>query len=134
MAPPVLLTIHSHLRWLIVVLGLLVLIRCLLGWLSRGKFGTLDRILIGSTGGLLGLQFLLGLVMLLWDGFMGMGFPEYRLAHAVILFVAVYTGSMSSRWKKANGRVRFRNTFLAWGATLALIYLGVAVLPGGWMR
>ena len=130
-----LLQIHSDVRWLLLLVGIVALIKFLIGWFTKGSFQKVDRILISAFSGLLDLQATLGLIFLLWNGFVdGAGFPRHRLEHLGAMLVAVVLGHLQARWKNSPDTIRFRNTsFIILGVFL-LIYLGVAVLPGGWTR
>lgn len=81
------------------------------------------------------LQAVLGLVFFLWNGLAtDIGFPRQRLEHLGVMLAAVILGHLPALWKKAADAVRFRNTFFAVLGALVFVYLGVAVLPGGWSR
>jgi multisubunit Na+/H+ antiporter MnhB subunit len=84
--------------------------------------------------GLLDLQVLLGLGYFLWTGLNGMGFPAFRMEHLAIMLVAAIAAHLPARWKTQEEKLRYRNIFLVVGFTLALIYVGVSILPGGWKR
>lgn len=130
-----LLIIHSLLRWLIVLVGAAALVRFALGWLRGGAFQGMDRGLAAGFGGLMDLQATIGLVFLLWNGFVdGAGFPRHRVEHLVIMIIAVAVAHLQSRWKNAEDKIRFRNSFLCVLGALILVFAGVALLPGGWNR
>ena len=60
------------------------------------------------------------------------GLPRFRLEHMAIFLSAAVAAHLPSRWRK-KGRENFeKNTFWATLASLVLIYIGVAILPGGW--
>lgn len=131
----ILLQIHSDIRWLTVIVAASALVKFLIGWLASGSFKKFDRILAAAFSGLMDLQATLGLVFLLWNGLVdGAGFPRYRLEHMGIMIAAVFLGHLQARWKNADDRTRFRNTFLLILGALVLVFVGVAVLPGGWNR
>lgn len=128
------LTIHSFVRWLIVVAGILALLRFGFNWFRAGTFGGIDRGLRASYAGLMDLQVLTGLVFLIWTGTTGAGFPVLRIEHAVTMILATVAAHAPGRVQASGDRIRFRNHFLAVVLSLALIYLGVSRLPGGWSR
>lgn len=131
----ILLQIHSDTRWLVVILGMAAIVKFLIGWLRKGSFKKADRILAAAFSGLMDLQAVLGLVFFLWNGLATeIGFPRQRLEHLGVMLAAVILGHLPALWKKAADVVRFRNTFFAVLGALVFIYLGVAVLPGGWSR
>jgi hypothetical protein len=131
----ILLMIHSIVRWLIVLIGLIALVKFAIGWVRSGVFKDMDRGLASGFSGLIDLQATLGLIFLLWNGLAtDVGFPRYRLIHTGVMILAVLVGHLHSRWKNADDKTRFRNTFFVILGVLVLVYLGVAGLPGGWAR
>lgn len=128
------LMIHSILRWLIVIVGGVTLVKLGMGWLRGQGFAKMDKGLVSGFSGLMDLQMLLGLIYLIGDGVAGTGFPMDRIEHAGTLILAVVVSHLPARWKTAGDQIRFRNSFLAILAAMFLIYVGVAGLPGGWSR
>lgn len=125
---------HSGLRWLVLLVALIAIVKFLLGWLTRSSFKGMDRGLMAGYSGLLDLQSALGIILLLWNGFAGAGFPRYRLEHGLIMIVAAVVAHLSSRWKNAEDAIRFRNNLFLIVASLVLVLIGIAVLPGGLSR
>ncbi len=58
-----LLTVHSWLRWVVVILAAFVIIRSLMGWLSNSSYGKSDNAIAASFVGSLHLQLILGLIL-----------------------------------------------------------------------
>ncbi|MCA9975298.1 MAG: hypothetical protein KC413_06090 [Anaerolineales bacterium] len=130
----ILLTIHSIVRWFIVVVGLIALVKFAIGWLGNGRFAGMDRGLTSGFSGLIDLQVTLGLIFLLWSGMAGAGFPMVRIEHATTMFIAAVVAHLPARWKNAPDKIRFRNSFVVVVVTAVLIFVGVMRLPGGWTR
>lgn len=130
----ILLMAHSGLRWLILLVAVIAIVKFLIGWLTRGQFKGFDRGLMAGYSGLLDLQATLGILFLLWSGFAGAGFPLYRIEHGLIMVGAAVVAHQSSRWKNAEDSVRFRNDLFLIIASLVLVLIGIAVLPGGLSR
>ena len=127
----ILLTVHSWLRWLILLVAVVAVIKFLIGWLSKSVFQGMDRGLMAGFSGLMDLQATLGIILLLWGGFSGAGFPLYRLAHGLIMIVAAGIAHMSARWRNSDDNTRFLNyLFLIFGS-LILVLIGISILPGG---
>ena len=80
------------------------------------------------------LQVTLGIIPLLWNGFMGTGLPRYRLEHGLIMIVAAVVAHLSARWKNADDPTRFRNNSLLIIGSLVSVLIGLLVLPGGLSR
>ena len=130
----ILLMIHSYVRWLIVLVAIAAVIKFALGWLRGGQFKGMDRGLASGFSGLIDLQATLGLILMLWSGFSGVGFPMFRIEHATTMVIAAVVAHLPARWKTAADKPRFRNTLFCVLGALLLIYVGVMRLPGGWSR
>ncbi len=128
----ILLTLHSLLRWLIVILGVLALLKFLFGWLARKRFSKMDRALSAGFSGLMDAQALLGFLYFVLTGLARVGFPIYRIEHMATMLVAALAAHLPSFFKR-RGNKHFI-AFAAVASALFLIYLGVARLPGGWNR
>ena len=126
------LTLHSLVRWVTVVVAVAAIIKFALGWLRGGAFEKTDRILATSFSGLMDTQMLLGLICLFGSGFTGGGWPRERLEHVGLMIAAVVVSHLSARWKKQPDPVRFRNTLFAILGSLAIIIVAIATLPQGW--
>ena len=125
---------HSGLRWLLYLVAVIAIIKFLIGWLRGGQFKGVDRGLMSGFIGLMDLQVTFGIILLLWNGFMGTGFPRYRLEHGLIMIVAAVVAHLSVRWKKVDDTTRFRNNSLLIISSLVLVLIGLLVLPGGLSR
>jgi hypothetical protein len=127
-----LFTLHSHMRWLVAGVLVIALVKLAATWMRGAQFGRADRALSSAAIGLIDLQMLLGIILLLFlDG----TFPRERIEHAVTMILAVVAAHMSARWKRAEGNVRARNTYIALLVAALLIAVGVMRLSGGgWMR
>lgn len=127
-----LLVIHSHTRWLILLVALVAIVKFTLGWLRGGAFKGMDRGLASGFSGLMDLQATLGLIFLIWTGLSGVGFPMPRIEHATTMIVAAVLAHLPARWKNASDTVRFRNTLFCIVGSLVLVFMGVVRLRGGW--
>jgi hypothetical protein len=130
----VLLILHSLIRWAIVIVTVIALVRFAWAWLRRSPMNRSDSLLMTIFVRLLEVQMLVGLILLLWIGFAGAGFPSYRLAHAGTMIVAVIVGHLPRRWQNADASIRARNNVIAILGVLVLVFIGVSLLPGGWTR
>ena len=124
-----LLSIHSLVRWVIVVAAVVAALKFLIGWLRQSEFTGMDRGLSAAFTGLIDLQALLGLTFLIGDGLSGAGFLGYRLDHGFIMIVAMAVAHLSARWKNAEAKIRFRNSFFIIVAVAVLVFVGVSLLP-----
>jgi len=130
----ILLMAHSGVRWLILLVAVVAIVKFLLGWLRGGPFKGMDRGLMSGFSGLMDLQVTLGIILMLWSGFAGVGFPRYRLEHALTMIIAAVVAHMSARWKNADDRTRFRNNLFLIVGSLILVLIGISILPGGLSR
>lgn len=130
----ILFLIHSHMRWLILLVALVAIVKFAIGWLRGGAFKGMDRGLASGFSGLMDLQVTLGIIFLVWSGLAGAGFPMYRIEHATTMIIAAVLGHLPARWKNAAAGIRFRNTLFCIIGSLLLVYVGVMRLPGGWTR
>ena len=128
-----LLEVHSLVRWIIVAVSLIALIWFVLVWLRGMRNEKADRGLMAAFSGLIDLQVLLGIIYILWSGFAGAGFPRYRLEHAVTMIVAAVVAHQSMRWRNADAPIRARNNAALIALVLVLVFIGVSLLPQGWM-
>jgi len=126
-----LLIAHSDLRWLILIVALIAVLKFAWGWLRGGAFEKMDRGLASGFSGLMDLQALTGLILLVWGGVVG-GFPMFRIEHAVTMTVAAAVAHLHVLWKNADDKKRFRNSLFIILDTLIIVFIGVARLPGGW--
>ena len=77
--------VHSYLRWIIVAVAIIALIRFIIVWLGKAEAGSMDRGLMSGFIGMLDLQMLLGIVILIWLGTSGAGWPRQRFEHGATL-------------------------------------------------
>lgn len=126
----VLLMAHSVLRWLILLLAVITIAKYLIGWFGNSPFKSMDRGLMSGFSGLMDLQVTLGIILLLWIGFTGGGFPISRILHGVVMMVAAVIAHLSARWKNADDRTRFQNNLFVIVASLVLIVVGIVLLAG----
>ncbi|CAG0958189.1 hypothetical protein ANRL3_00695 [Anaerolineae bacterium] len=130
----VVLMLHSIVRWVIVAVGVIGVVRYALVMAGRMPGNKMDRGLMAGFTGLMDLNMLLGLIYLLWSGLTTpIGFPMERIEHAVTNIIAVVVAHIfASRAKKAaDDRVMARNNLLGIVVSLLLVVVAVAVI-GGW--
>lgn len=125
---------HSGLRWLILLVAVVAVVKFALGWLQGSEFKGMDRGLASGFSGLMDLQTTLGIIFLLWNGFSGIGFPMYRIEHGVAMILAAGVAHLPARWKNADSKLRFRNTLFTIIGSIVLVVAGLMVLPGGLRR
>ena len=127
----VLLTVHSAIRWTVIVIGVLAIVKFAIGWAGNANFKGMDRGLASGFSGLLDAQALFGIVYLIWNGAAGTGFPAYRITHALIMFVAIVLAHVPARLKSLNDKLRFQYSLLAILGSLVLIFISLMWLARG---
>ena len=125
----VLLTIHSFVRWLIVIVALVAVVKFALGWRRGDAFQSMDRGIASGFSGLIDLQVTLGLIYLIWNGLAVEGFPMFRIEHAVTMIIAAVVAHLPVMWKNADDKIRFRNSLFIVLDVLIIIFIGVVRLP-----
>ena len=124
------LALHSFLRWVVIVVAVLALVRYGLGWLQSRDYGSLDRSLLSSFGYLLVAQAVLGIIFLVAN------FNVRQFEHVLPMLLVVGLPHMAAGRvrKAADDRARHRLSLLFMVASLLLIVIGVFALAGGWSR
>jgi hypothetical protein len=128
------LLIHSVLRWIVVIVGIVTIVLFALSWLRKKPWTALDTRLAMAFSISLDLQILVGLILLIWSGIAGAGFPRERLEHAFMMVLALVAVHLPMRWKNAPDDKRFRNSLISYVLALLFVLIGVALLSGGWGR
>ena len=78
------------------------------------------------------LQATIGLIFLIWTSVVGVPFTPNRIEHLTTMVIAAVLAHLPARWKNAPDAIRFRNTLFCIIASLALVFMGVVRLRGGW--
>ena len=125
-----LLKLHGGVRWLVVLIAVVAIVKFGLGWIRKSEFKGMDRGLMAAFTGLLDLNLLLGLVLLF-----GMGATvPYRMEHAFTMILALVAAHLSAIWRRSDDSTRkFRNNLIVIAAASLLIVSGVLRLRGGWL-
>lgn len=128
----ILLTAHSAIRWAIIVVAALVIVKYTISLAANSGFGGMDRGLASGYSGLMDLQALLGLAYFIWNGTVSSGFPFYRILHGVIMLFAIIAAHLPVRLKTLPDKLRFQYSLLAVLGSLVLVLIGISLLPHGW--
>jgi hypothetical protein len=121
--------LHSAVRWLVVLITVVLLVKLLVGLVGNQPFDGLANGLTRAFSIGIGVQWLIGIILFVVFGSFSV---RYRWEHAVIMTVAVALAGMTARWKNAPDSQRYRMTLLIVVVVLVLVYVGVALLPQGW--
>ena len=127
----ILLKAHSGIRWLVLVLLVVTIVKLAITWMSGGVYGKGERTLSKISVGLLDLMFLLGLSMIitLWTA---TGTPDrVILEHAGINLVAIILAHVAGRPRGATDPLRARNGMFFFLLSILLIVVAILRLPPG---
>ena len=130
----ILVAAHSGIRWIVVLMAVIVLIKTLIGWLGSQDYTKLDRQLWLGLVNSAAIQLLLGIVLVVWRLVSGLGFGGlFSLygEHIVTNIIAIAILMYAARFKKLADTLQHRNKFFAVLISAALIYFAVARV-GGW--
>jgi hypothetical protein len=129
------LMLHSIVRWLVVIVAVVAVVRFALVMAGRAQSSGMDRGLMAGYTGLLDLNVLLGLIVLV--GFLISVRPVLAgwIAHAVVNIIGVVVAHIfSQRAKKMEeAKLKARTNLLGVVISIVIIIVGVA-LVGGWAR
>jgi hypothetical protein len=125
----IVLMIHSIVRWIIVVVGVLAAVRAVMVLLGQPA-SKMDRGLISGYTGLMDLNVLLGVIAIV-----GLGFTTTRIEHAVTNIIAVAVAHIFVGRARKVGDAHRKAQFNLLGVvvSLAIIVVGVA-LVNGWAK
>ena len=124
------LTLHSIVRWLVVIVAVIAVVRYALVIAGRAQPSGMDRGLMSGYTGLLDLNVLLGLILII-----GLGFTAQYIEHAVTNIIGVVVAHIFAQRarKMEDARLKARTSLLGVVTSMVIIIVGVA-LVGGWAR
>ena len=125
-----LLLIHSFVRWIIILVAVIIIVKFAIGWAANSLFKAMDRGLTSAFSGLMDLQVTLGLIYLIWNGIAVSGFPMYRILHGITMIIAAAVAHLPSRFKNLNDKLRFQYSLFAVVGSLILVGIGISFLIG----
>jgi uncharacterized membrane protein YphA (DoxX/SURF4 family) len=128
----ILLALHSLVRWVIIFVALIAIVKFTIGWAGDSLFKAMDRGLASGFSGLMDLQVLLGLIYFIWNGIAVTGFPLYRILHMVVMLLAAAVAHLPARFKTLTDKLRFQYSVFAIIGSLVLVVIGISILPHGW--
>jgi len=128
----IVLFLHSLTRWLVILTAVVAIVAYVLVLLNVIKANAGVKRLMRIFTSVLSLQFVLGILVLLLSWSSSGNLVRYQMEHATIGFIAVAIGHASAMWRKRDPNVVVRNNLIDIVVVLIVIYVGVALLPGGW--
>ena len=120
-------TIHGEFRWLVAIVAVVVIVKFAWGLIQKAEYKSADRGLMSALGGLIDINFLMGLILLF-----NRGFDRQALEHAGTMFFAVLLAHSNAAWRKSTDSAKkFRNNLILVVVVLALVFVGVQAIRGG---
>jgi hypothetical protein len=131
----VIVGVHSLVRWLVVLVAVIAVVRYALVMAGRSQPGGMDRGLMSGYTGLLDLNVLLGLIIIVGLSINTGQMLMVWLEHAATNFIGVVVAHFfAQRAKKVeDAKLKARTNLLGVVISLAIIVVGVALI-GGWAR
>jgi hypothetical protein len=137
--PSTLLVVHSYLRWLVLLAGVLAIARMTRGYSSGAAWGPTDRRYSAIFVGLFDLQFLIGLILYGVSpvtrsamGNMATAMQDshtrfFVAEHPMMMFVALCVAHGASIWsrKATVDRTKFMRASLGFSLALGLVLAGI---------
>jgi hypothetical protein len=139
MAYTILITLHSILRWLVILAAVYALYRAYRGWLGRKEWAASDRRAGAIFTGIFDLQVMVGLVLyffaspitraFLADVGAGMAIPAERffgLVHIGLMVLAVLVAHMGSVFSRRGADAsRHRTAALLYSLSIVIVLLAI---------
>lgn len=122
-----LLNLHSGVRWLVMLVTIIALIKLVLGLVQKQTFDTLAKRIMIAFSGLVTIQWAIGIILLIALGIFNSG---AIWGHAGVLTAAVAISHMHNRWKRSDDQTRYRMSLIVVIAVLVLVIVGVALVNG----
>ncbi len=128
----IVLTLHSIVRWLAIAMAMVVFIRLLAGLAQRRPYDPSLRSLMAAFAALMDVQLLLGALFFVWSGLLSpSAFSlRYRWEHLVMMLIAVMIAHVPAFQRNPPDGRKYAVSLTAVLLTLALIIVGVSLLPG----
>jgi putative Ca2+/H+ antiporter (TMEM165/GDT1 family) len=134
------LTLHSYVRWIVVILASVAVVRALGGWLGRKEWTALDRRLGVFFSSSMDLQLLLGLILYIFlspsthTAFQDFGaalsnevLRYWSLEHIGLMLVAVvlvHVGQILSK-RAGEARVKHRQAAIFFGLAILIVLFAI---------
>jgi hypothetical protein len=140
----VILAIHNIVRWVVLILGVIVVIRGLVGWFGKREWSTMDRKLGVYFTSSIDVQLLVGLILYVFlspittSAFRDFGavmsndgLRFFAIEHAVIMLLAVVFAHLGGVYSKraSASKDKYKMAAIWYGLALIAVLLGMP-----WMR
>jgi hypothetical protein len=127
-------TIHGHWRWILLAVALIAGVKYLIGLVTNGKVGSLDKQLALGFAIAMTIQFVLGLVALIGKFANGLFIPGLHMEHLTYGLIATGLSHAIPMRKEARpDAARFRSGLIFIVISLVLVVFSVIRVRGGWV-
>ncbi len=128
------LTTHSHWRWILLLVAVVAAVKFLIGLLSNGKVSSIDKLLGTAYAWAITIQLVLGVINLINYATTGLFNPRIHIEHAFYGIVATgLAHAMPIRKDSRPDRSRFLMSLVFILISLLFVLLSVIRLRGTWM-
>jgi len=137
------LSLHNVLRWVVLLLGVVLVVRSILGWLQKWDYQERDRKITSIFSGVFDLQILIGIILFFTKGWGGvlMNAPAEVMETASLRFFAVEHWTLmivaavlihigSAQVKKATESIKKYRRATVWFTIALLLTLASIPWPG----
>jgi hypothetical protein len=121
----VLLVLHNLVRWVVIILSILALVRAYRGWLSSQAWTPRDRQIGVFFTSALDTQVLLGLLLIVFVGFSNL--DGFLINHIIPMFVAIVVAHIGSAraQKAADDPAKHRMAALFYSVAVLIILVSI---------
>ncbi len=125
--------LHSWTRWGVVIVAVIAVVWMLLGLVQKRAYSKNDGLLMTAFSSLIGLQWLIGVVLIIIYGSQVSFNVRYIWEHLTVMTIALAVAHAHYAYKRRAlpDSTRYRNNLLVIVATFVLIFIGIALLPSG---
>lgn len=123
--------LHSWTRWIFLVVAVIALVMFILGLIQKRPWNTRAMSLLNAYGSVLSLQWLFGLGLLIsWGSIIGFN-QRHFWEHLTVQTIAMFVANAHHGWRRRElpDATRWRNGLIAIVVSLALIIVGITLLP-----
>lgn len=122
--------LHSWTRWLVVIIGVAAVVYYGIGLVQRRDFDALSRRLMNAFSTLIGLEWLIGLLLMLVKGGQ-VGIQRHYWEHLAVMTVAVTVANAHHGWRRREliARTRYARNLAVIVAVFVLVFIGISLLP-----
>lgn len=125
--------LHSWTRWVFLIVAIAALVMFILGLIQQRGWDKRANTLLNAYSSVLSLQWLFGLILLVsWGSIIGFN-QRHFWEHLTVQTIAVIVANAHHGWRRRElpDATRWRNGLLVIVVSLALIMVGITLLPIG---